>query len=175
MKLSDKITRAFLYNIANGNEIVIPNFYMWWEMDIFRMLPSGYIYEYEIKISRADFKNDFNKWDKHKMLQGGKLSCNRFYFIVPKDLVAISEIPDYCGLIYFEELPKNRWKFTTVQNAKFLHKDKKVDDIKFMHRLMTKIAYREYIVGCKLRDLRRDIDSLKSTIIENNLELPYLY
>ena len=42
-----------------------------WESDKLIWTKAGYIYEFEIKISRADFKNDFkHKADKHAILQG---------------------------------------------------------------------------------------------------------
>ena len=42
-----------------------------WESDKLIWTKSGYIYEFEIKISRADFKNDFkHKKDKHIILKG---------------------------------------------------------------------------------------------------------
>ena len=42
-----------------------------WESDKLIWTKSGYIYEFEIKISRNDFKNDFkNKKDKHIILKG---------------------------------------------------------------------------------------------------------
>lgn len=42
-----------------------------WESDKLIWMKSGYIYEFEIKISRADFKNDFkHKKEKHIILNG---------------------------------------------------------------------------------------------------------
>ena len=42
-----------------------------WESDKFLETRSGLIYEFEIKVSRADFKNDFkHKKDKHIILEG---------------------------------------------------------------------------------------------------------
>ena len=42
-----------------------------WESDKLIWTKTGYIYEFEIKISRADFKNDFkNKKEKHIILKG---------------------------------------------------------------------------------------------------------
>lgn len=42
-----------------------------WESDKLIWTKSGYIYEFEIKISRSDFKNDFkNKKEKHLILKG---------------------------------------------------------------------------------------------------------
>lgn len=42
-----------------------------WESDKLIWTKSGYIYEFEIKVSRADFRNDFkNKKEKHLILKG---------------------------------------------------------------------------------------------------------
>ena len=41
-----------------------------WESDKLIKMRSGLIYEFEIKISKADFKNDFKKIDKHVILEG---------------------------------------------------------------------------------------------------------
>ena len=44
-----------------------------WESDKFIETRSGYIYEFEIKVSKSDFKNDFkHKEDKHIILEGAK-------------------------------------------------------------------------------------------------------
>lgn len=54
-----------------------------WESDKLIWTKSGYIYEFEIKISRADFKNDFkHKKEKHIILKGPTeedLFMPRFY------------------------------------------------------------------------------------------------
>ena len=50
-----------------------------WESDKLIETKTGYIYEFEIKISKADFKNDFkNKVDKHMILSGSKV-CGQEY------------------------------------------------------------------------------------------------
>ena len=48
----------------------VDNLYVFsWESDKLLKTRAGYFYEFEIKISRADFKNDFkNKQDKHAIL-----------------------------------------------------------------------------------------------------------
>ena len=50
----------------------IENLYVFgWESDKLLQTRSGYYYEFEIKISKSDFKNDFkNKKDKHIILEG---------------------------------------------------------------------------------------------------------
>ena len=178
MKLSDKITKKFLRHISWWNQIIIPNFYLNWEMDIFRMVPTGYIYEYEIKISKSDFKNDFKKSfgysNKHEKLRNWKLDCNRFYFIVPENLIKIDEVPKYCWLIYFYETPK-WWYFKTIKNAPFLHKEKRNQDFKFISYLLVKIAYREFLKWLEVRNLKYKVEQLKEFIEKNNLEVPYLF
>lgn len=50
-----------------------------WESDKLMETKSGYIYEFEIKISKADFKNDFkHKKDKHIILAGEEKYGDKF-------------------------------------------------------------------------------------------------
>jgi hypothetical protein len=108
------------------------------ECDVISISKSNYIYEYEIKISRSDFKADFNK-DKHKLMLERKctkvrmikennekvkdtlyLTCNYFNFVVPTGLVTTEEIPEYAGLIYMDE----NLNFEIIKKAPLLHKEK---------------------------------------------------
>jgi len=42
----------------------------WWECDIFSLTRAGYMHEFEIKVSRSDFKADFNKcWDQWRSMR----------------------------------------------------------------------------------------------------------
>lgn len=98
------------------------------ECDVLRITGSGMTYEYEIKISRSDFRADFKKIYKHEVLQGklknevkysewykadideewlnenngsvGRTSY--FYYCCPTNLIKESEVPKYAGLIYVE-------------------------------------------------------------------------
>ena len=77
-----------------------------WESDAWIMTKSGLCYEFEIKISRSDFFNDF----KHKAKKHGFLGANNkkylngipnyFYYVVPKGLITVEEVLDYAGLCY---------------------------------------------------------------------------
>lgn len=43
------------------SNLVFPNIYIGsWEADILEITKSGYTYEYEVKISKSDFKADFD-------------------------------------------------------------------------------------------------------------------
>ena len=85
------------------------------ECDVLRITPSNIVYEYEIKTSRSDFKADFKKKYKHNRLSntinknneyikwsGHPSLPNHFIYVVPKDMVKPTEIPEYAGLIYVE-------------------------------------------------------------------------
>lgn len=98
--------------------IVVQNyFYNGFEADLLH-IKDNLLFEYEIKISRADFFKDFEKKDKHEKMQAGKMA-NRFYFVVPTCLVKISEVPEMYGLIYVNE----QGKLTPIKRAKELHKN----------------------------------------------------
>lgn len=69
------------------------------ERDYLTVNKSGYATEYEIKISKSDFKNDFKK-QKHKHMKLGRGGIiRRFYFVVPEGMLTIYKIPPYAGWI----------------------------------------------------------------------------
>lgn len=83
----------------SGNK-VFPNTYLGrFEADIFEITKSGYLYEYEVKISRADFKAEKKKTGKKEKLLSGE-RCNYFSYLVPEGLILPDEVPEYAGLVY---------------------------------------------------------------------------
>lgn len=68
------------YFALNSVRYFMDNLYVFsWESDKLIETKTGYIYEFEIKISKADFKNDFkNKVDKHVIL-GWKKDSGQVY------------------------------------------------------------------------------------------------
>lgn len=131
-----------------GHWALCANIYLFcWESDFFSLRKSGYSCEYEIKISRSDFKADFKKTDKHFALQNGhvlyehktwhrkedgkyeqiaenqpvkKSRPNYFWYVTPPGLIKPEEVPEYAGLMY----AKNKWYCTEVKKPKLLHKEK---------------------------------------------------
>lgn len=61
--------------------------------------------------------------------------ANRFFFVVPWDMVSIEEIPDYAGLIYVSE---DGW-VKKIKDAPLLHK------LKHDHNKMFDVMYNKYI------------------------------
>lgn len=109
------IIGEFLRRNRTRYEIVIANAYILgspFESDILRVRKSGFFVEYEVKTSRADFRNDFNKRTgtgvaKHDIYKGQRSDSKRtklpipkqFYFLTPEGLIDDADIPDHCGLI----------------------------------------------------------------------------
>jgi len=107
---------VYWHDRISSRDLVIPNLKPagWWDCDIFAILKSGYSEEIEIKISVADYKNDFKKKrnghqeqymgrepvKKHDLLAARSTKCpNRFWFMVPSGMLDGIEIPEYAGLI----------------------------------------------------------------------------
>ena len=121
------------------------------ETDVISISKSDYIYEYEVKISRSDFKADFKK-TKHTLITEGKfiketkeetlyLLPNYFYFVVPENLINVDEIPEYAGLIYVSE----KQEYITIKKAPLLHKTKASNDFirQMSHKLTCKLVFKK--------------------------------
>ncbi|MFA6501907.1 MAG: hypothetical protein WCT85_03870 [Parachlamydiales bacterium] len=171
MQLTNKIKLRLLTWCGNQSDIILPNFYLTsaYEMDVFRLTKSGISYEYEIKISKNDFKNDFKKGTKHINLESGRCLCNHFYFVVPDNLINISEVPDYAGLIYYKE---SYDRLQIIKHAKKIH-SRKFQDYKL---LCDKLANREnnlhnkrrYLMYC-ISDRNKAITKLQLLLDKNNI------
>lgn len=126
MKASTQwIERVLYYRLLKMNRTnVFPHVTPkgWWECDMFATTKAGYWSEYEIKMSRSDFLNDFKKkmavvngrrrssrfcndhntLNKHELLAAHDIMGPSYYwFCTPEGLVDISEVPEYAGLIEF--------------------------------------------------------------------------
>lgn len=157
-----EIQNALYWHLYNSSpRIVVPNFTPtnWWECDVWSVSKNGYSTEYEIKISRADFKKDAEKErrlrrgrelvteKKHDILQecidgeGHTHPPKFFYYVTPPDLIQEDEIPDFAGLI-----TKHGRTFSTVKRAPILHRDPA--DEQDIERARTAFYYRYW----KMRD-----------------------
>lgn len=122
------------------------------ECDVLRITGADIVYEYEVKVSRADFKAEMrNKTKKHEILRGkhktnphtwnypgggtdteeilqerwGSVGRpNFFYFVSPENLLKVDEIPDFAGLIYISES-----EVKVIKKAPKLHSFKATDKL----------------------------------------------
>lgn len=160
MKLSDSITISLYKYLQGMPDIILPNFYVGiYEMDVMQMKKSGYITEYEIKISRADFMNDFKKGrfggNKHDFMKCGKGYPNRFVFVVPENMVSIDEVPKHAGLAYYCKNPFfDNYTIRLVKPPPIIHKNKNFDTPAKIMSLVSKISARELMWRNKLNMIK---------------------
>lgn len=115
--------RLYIEFNRRGHTMVVPNVQMFgWESDLVSMTTAAYLCEYEIKISRADFRVDAKKI-RHRILDGSLINERKrgpafFYYVVPRDLIAPQDVPSYAGLIYSHPMMQ------IVKPAPKLHRDK---------------------------------------------------
>lgn len=158
MKLAHIMTRRLLSWAQSSNyDILLPNYFFGsYEIDVFKLSKSMFVTEYEIKVSKADFKKDFKKGSyyrkglKHENLANGTGGPNRFFFVVPSGLVSASDVPVHAGLI---EYTGGEWgTFHVVKNAKLLHNQKQTPDI--FRRLAQTLSVREQVYREKYNRLK---------------------
>ena len=163
----------------------ITNLYVFdWESDYLAITQSGLFYEVEIKISRADFKNDFkNKGNKHLILEHNPKAPythlgmpNYFYYAVPAGLIKAEEVPDYAGLIYVRP-----WGVYVEKEAKKLHADKldlnklKIYD-KFYYNMLNWQSKYDALADANetIKKLKKEIKGLNKTVMYYDEELSNL-
>lgn len=88
---------------------IVPNVTLFgWESDMVSVTKAGYIVEYEIKCSRADFGRDKRKY-RHRHLTEATTSKSwrkmpaYFYYVAPKGVLQVSDVPAYAGLMLLEK------------------------------------------------------------------------
>lgn len=139
MNATEQEVQQLVFRHLRG-EIISPSSMVFaWEADVINVRRNFYISEYEIKLTRsdylADFRKDFPEWNwelrekksrlKHDVLQRGDTNLkrpNKFYFVLPKDMV--EGVPDYCGWLEFYRLGNGYLTLQLRRKAPFLHKDK---------------------------------------------------
>lgn len=111
----------------------------WWECDMFELTKAGFFNEYEIKLTRSDFKADARKtlenfnWATQTSTQRNKHQeiaqphgPRRFWYVTPEGLIQAAELPSWAGLITVrdrgEAIPAyRRYVETEVVRAPVLH------------------------------------------------------
>jgi hypothetical protein len=125
---------------------VLPNYtpHGWYECDVFELTPAGYMREYEIKLTKGDFKADAEKckrgrgrfvdgfWygneleRKHHRLAARDIGGpSLFWYVCPEGLIALADLPEWAGLMEAVEWQGHRrpWKchLTVKREAPRLH------------------------------------------------------
>lgn len=129
---SKDIAEALRLKFFSHKYLINNAFIYEWESDFFSITELDYAFEFEIKVTKGDFKDDFNKKEKHVLLESADPSGfyrkpNKFFYATPKNLLATSEVPSYAGLI--EINPVDRVA-NIVKDAPYLHKEKQLEPLK---------------------------------------------
>lgn len=143
------IQYAIINHWQNSGNMFIPNISGYYgEMDVLRLTKAGYAYEFEVKISRNDFKADMRKMRKHKAyldvfnnIPQDKLGIpNYFAYIAPKGIIPIELVPEYAGLYEFSESCRRP---ECVKATPILHKEKQKEfwQAKALQSLSAKYLY----------------------------------
>jgi len=160
------------------HESQIPNIYLYfWESDFISVTLAGFVHEFEIKISKADFKHDFKKTERHESIENGLIRVadgrsewmrkfdeihgnkfkdtlmrkrpNYFWYVCPPGLIAVSDVPKYAGLLY----AGNTFYDTPVKAAPRLHGEKISENAR-------RRIGRTY--GFKYWDLRKTLNDMRA-------------
>jgi len=131
------------------------------ECDVFAVRKSGYSDEFEVKLSRSDFRADAKKvvrwrrwkkedqgWQerceinpafryKHQALKDGLMTPNYFWFVMPTDLATqvLDELPPWAGLIAIKGTVQ-----MVIRKPLRLHTNKLTERQKY--KLAHKLSYR---------------------------------
>ena len=139
------IVQALFIKFAN-HRYILNNAYIFdgWESDFITVTESMYVYEIESKMTKSDFRDDFNKKEKHILLESKEdksnlLKPNKFYYCAPRGMLATYEVPSYAG---FMEVARtaNGLECITVREAPFLHKEDVFSSIK--DSMLQKLSWR---------------------------------
>lgn len=157
-----EIQKRLYWRLGEKREYAMPNVYVFEnESDFLTVTRAGYIDEYEVKISRSDFRADFKKrrhinyqtltpWRWYTRgdvtwLYGRNVQYpNRFWYAVPEDLVTPDEVPEYAGLIYVTD----KGMAVEAKKAPKLHGNKASDAT--MNKVL-RAGYFRYIDGWRNR------------------------
>ncbi|MHC4644021.1 MAG: hypothetical protein ACYTBJ_00870 [Planctomycetota bacterium] len=137
-----KIQKLLFCEYAPGS-LVVPNCHFRngrWEMDVFRVTPAGLSYEYEIKMNKADFRNELkHKKMKHRYMDvSPHMFANYYSFVCPTDVIPLEDVfDDRYGLFYV-----NGYYIRCIRKPKKLH-DGRVEQ-KYHWALAKKLMFKYF-------------------------------
>lgn len=154
-----------MLEIEKGN-IVTENFNYFFigELDVVSLNKSGYVSEFEVKISRSDFKADSKKrkwyFFDNKI---EKQIPNYFWYACPDGLIMPHEIKPYMGLIYYSEKG-----FIVIQKPKIIHKFKH-DVVKLLTKIARQNNWKQYFGACQLTVKNNEIKERNKEITHQKI------
>jgi len=145
--------------IKKGNHVAENiSFFFVRELDVCAVSTSGYVSEFEVKISRADFKADCKKVAKFEMYANaesgypyaGKRIPNYFTYVCTSGIITENDLQPYMGLIYFQD-----GLLITIRKPKLIHRHKH-DSLKLLKKMFTVLGWLHYFGAQRLTLLNRE-------------------
>jgi hypothetical protein len=135
------------------------------EFDVLSLNKSGFLTEFEVKISRSDFKADAKKkkWEKYQQ-RIPEQTPNYFNYVCPEGLIEAHEVPEYAGLIYVDNLGALK----VIRKAKLLHSYKQ-DSMKILTKFYRLSAERQYLGSCRFAYERNLKHPYQSIILDHDI------
>lgn len=129
------------------------NYFFTGELDVISVNKTGYASEFEVKVSRADFKADAKKrkWHFFDIVFTPKYIPNYFTYVCPANMIQEADLKPYMGLIYY-----NDGELITIRKPKLLHKEKP-NPIALLSKLCRVNNWKQYFGAQKLTLLNREI------------------
>lgn len=164
--LFNRFSDGYKYQVQNAF------IYIGWESDFFTLSKSGLQIEVEVKTTKSDYKADFKKKTKHKVLEGkiledseargrnfkNRIGPHKFFYAVPEGMIKKEEVPTYAGLIYVT----NGGAYITKQ-APVLHKNQNTWE-KVKTVLLDKFYWNERNLKYEMQKLRNQDNSQKIAV-----------
>lgn len=114
------------------------------ELDVISYSKSGMLYEFEVKISRGDFKADLKKRKHLFYIHLPEKGPNYFSYVCPRNLIKQSEIGTGVGLYYVDND-----EVIEIQAPKRLHKIIH-DKVKILEKICRVNSERQFLGSCRL-------------------------
>lgn len=142
------------------------------ELDVCSVSKAGYVHEFEVKVSRADFKADAKKrkWHYYDYAHEASKQAwfikapNYFTYVCPEGMIKPEELKPWQGLIYL--LPDN--SIQVVKKSTIIHKVK-FDLPKLLTKMLTVNNWHHYYGAQKLTILNREIQARNDEQAKKNM------
>lgn len=162
LPLSFGIETTLFNRLMTSCQLIIPRFTPagWFECDLAAITNAGFLREYEIKTSRADFKKDLKKADsgrfdwktgqragiqkKHeRLMKGDVLGPSQFWFITSEELVEKDEVPEHAGLYFARLVDQRPWRASFIASLTEIKKAPRLHQ----HRVLPRVVKQAHEAG----------------------------
>jgi len=160
------IQRGLMWKFCGSQDVRMVNYTpgRWWECDLIRVTPAGYWYEYEVKLTKSDFKRDAEKYScvriqtpggwwrysnqqeyKHDLLTANDpRGPKQFWFAFPAELIPMEQVPEWAGVVWATRGNGGRIK-TEIKRKAPIRKTEKMSREAILR--IKESAYHRYVNG----------------------------